>query len=283
MPELELTASKPPEVVFRNMGRNDATTFTGLCANHDRDLFRPIEVGPTDIRDSQHLFLLTYRAVFKEAHASRKSAIDTQLSFQKGVEQGIYPKDQPSAPGMLAVDHMVGAYLVEDVKTRFDLAYRNEAWDAVDHQVLIVASKPAVAVNSMFSTNLYSNVLDAPAFVMLNVFPIDQDRTAVVFSFLKEQRTEAAAAFGHTWSSNGAYQQYEVSKLILRKCQNVAIAPDFFDTFTDHRREVVRQYFFRNMAGHTFELDAPGLFLFWPLTDRTTDFRSGPRASGRNR
>ena len=110
-----------------------------------------------------------------------------------------------------------------------------------------------------------SEVLDAPAFVTLNVFPVTHDQTAVVFSFIAEQKSEAVDAFGYIWSSRGHYQQYELSKLILRKAQNVAIAPNFFDTFTEQRREIVRQYFIRNMAGHSFELEEPSLFLFWPI------------------
>ena len=265
MPQFEPAADKPPEIFFRPVGRNLATTFTGLCGNHDRELFRTIEANPLQTSDSQHLFLLSYRAVLMEAHASRKSAIDLQLSFQKGVERGVYPKEEPSPPGELAAEHMVGAYLVEDVKTRLDKAYLIDDWDAVSHQVFFIASRPALAVNSMFSTNRYSEVLDAPAFVTLNVFPVTHDQTAVVFSFIAEQKSEAVDAFGYIWSSGGHYQQYELSKLILRKAQNVAIAPDFSDTFTEQRREIVRQYFIRNMAGHSFELEEPGLFLFWPI------------------
>ena len=265
MPQLDLTATKPPDIVFRPVGRNLATTFTGLCENHDRELFRTIETKPLQTADSQHLFLLSYRAVLMEAHASRKSAIDLQLSFQRGVERAVYPREEPSPPGELAVVHMIGAYLVEDVKTRFDKAYLIDDWDAVSHHVFFIESRPALAVNSMFSTNRYSEVLDAPAFVTLNVFPVTREQTAVVFSFIAAQKSAAVDAFGYIWSSGGQYQQYELSKLILRKAQNVAIAPEFFDTFTERRRENIRQYFMRNIAGHSFELEDPDLFLFWAI------------------
>ena len=264
MPRLKLAANRPPEFVFQTTGRNRATTFTGLCKNHDRELFRTIETNSLQLSDSQHLFLLSYRAVLMEAHASRKSAIDTQLSYQKGVEKGVYPKDEPSAPGMVAVEHLMGACQVEGVKQIFDEAYLIGAWDVVMHQVFCVASRPALAVNSMFSTDFYSEVLHAPAFVTLNVLPVTQDRTAVIFSFIAEQKSEAEAAFGYIWSSRGEYQQYELSKLILRKAQNVAIAPDFFDTFTKQRKDAVHLYFVRNMAGQSFDLEDPGLYLFWP-------------------
>ena len=58
----------------------------------------------------------------------------------------------------------------------------------------------------MFSTDLYSEVLDAPAFVTLNVFPVTHVQTAVVFSFIAEQKSEAENAFRYIWASGGQYQ-----------------------------------------------------------------------------
>ena len=218
MPQFEPAADKPPEIVFRPVGKNRATTFTGLCGNHDRELFRTIEANPLQTSDSQHLFLLSYRAVLMEAHASRKSAIDLQLSFQKGVEMGIYPKEEPSLPGMIAVEHLSAAYLVEDVKKRFDQAYLINAWDVVGHQVFLIESRPALAVNSMFSTDRYSEVLDALVFVTLNVFPVTHEQTAVVFSLLrsrKVRRRRPSDTFGRPGSSinSTSFQSSSLEKL----------------------------------------------------------------------
>ena len=53
----------PPRPSFRSVGRNKATTFAGLCAKHDRDIFRRIDAAPIDMDDPEQLFLLAYRAV----------------------------------------------------------------------------------------------------------------------------------------------------------------------------------------------------------------------------
>jgi hypothetical protein len=98
MPRLRTSFDQPPQFVFREVGRNKATTFTGLCGEHGYALFEPIEAHPIDLGKKNHLFLLAYRAVLKEAHAARKSAIDLQLSYQKGIEKGLFPKDEPSPP-----------------------------------------------------------------------------------------------------------------------------------------------------------------------------------------
>jgi hypothetical protein len=86
------------------VGRNNATTFTGLCGKHDHELFNSIETGPIEVADHRHLFLLAYRTVLFEAHSSRKAAVDTQLSFLKAVERNLYPKDDFSRPGMFAAE-----------------------------------------------------------------------------------------------------------------------------------------------------------------------------------
>ena len=53
-------------VDLTQVSRNKATTFTGLCEEHDRDLFAPIERAPIDLADVRHLFLLAYRAALFE-------------------------------------------------------------------------------------------------------------------------------------------------------------------------------------------------------------------------
>ena len=49
MPRLHTTFSTVPEFKFAEVGRNKATTFTGLCAAHDAKLFAPIETEPFDV------------------------------------------------------------------------------------------------------------------------------------------------------------------------------------------------------------------------------------------
>lgn len=261
MPKLEVGFDQPPNIVFRKVGRKNATTFTGLCGKHDHAIFKPIETKPIDINKAEHLFLLAYRAVLKETHAVRKSAVDLQLSYQKGTEKGLFPKDEPSPPGMLAVEQMMAAYLVEAEKVEMEKAYLTKTWDRVSHEVAEIAGRPTIAVNSMFTTGIYSEVTDAPAFVMLNVFPRN-GTTVVVYSYLKEHRLQAQQAFGHIWSASGHYSHYLLSKLILMKCENLVISPSFYELLPEHQKEAIAEFFMRNSCGHTFDNDDPRLFLF---------------------
>ena len=115
----------------------------------------------------------------------------------------------------------------------------------------------------MFSTKVMSEITGRPSFVTLNVFPL-AERTVVVFSFPRVDRTSVVRAFGYIFNATGHYLEYEVSKLILRRCENFVLAPDVYDSFTDRQVEKITEYFERNICGQAYELEAPELFLFGP-------------------
>ena len=117
----------------------------------------------------------------------------------------------------------------------------------------------------MFSTGLYSEATDAPAFVVLNVFP-RQGQTIMILSYLAENQTQVSVAFSDLLGGVGEYRLYELSRLVLRKCENFVLAPSMFDSFPEAQREAIRNYFERNTwGGHSYDIDDPRLFLFGPV------------------
>src|SRR3972149_8263724 len=81
MPRLKLDQNFGPRVWFESVGRNKATTFTGLCTEHDTDIFAPIENASIDVENDLHLFLLAYRAVLRETHVTIEGAIKNQVAY----------------------------------------------------------------------------------------------------------------------------------------------------------------------------------------------------------
>ena len=67
-----------PDIEFKLVGRNKATTFTGLCSEHDRELFLPIDCHEFDINNEEQKFLIAYRSVLRELHSRMKAAKDIQ-------------------------------------------------------------------------------------------------------------------------------------------------------------------------------------------------------------
>ena len=74
-PTIRLDAERGPIVDLTKVGRNRATTFAGLCSEHDRMAFAPIELGKLDLQSPEHLFLLAFRATFYEVHATASAGV----------------------------------------------------------------------------------------------------------------------------------------------------------------------------------------------------------------
>jgi hypothetical protein len=261
MPRLEASPDSAPRTVFRRIGRNQATTFAGLCGPHDQHLFGSIDSGPLDLSSREQLFLLAYRAALQESHATRKAAIDTQTAFLAGAEKGLYSKDEPTKAGLQATNHLMLAYITHEATQHLGQAYLKREWDQLEHTVLRIDGPPSVAVNAMISTDLYSDVLDSAAYTFLNVFPLD-NVTVVIFAYFRGERAQSYTTYGDVWDASGDHQKYLLSKLVLRRCSNFVISPGMFERFSESQIEVMRDYFDANIHPRSAELDDPRLFLF---------------------
>lgn len=261
MPRLRSSFSDGPKLQFEEIGRNKATTFTGLCRLHDHRMFAPIESKAFDASNAQHLFLIAYRAVLKEAHASLKAGIDSQANYLRATEAGLFPREEPSAPGIAAVERMIAGYLVHQIKEKYDQVFMTSQWNSIKHTTLHLDSSPGVAVNSFFTTDIWSEETDTPAMVSLNILPY-RGKTIAVFSSLLEHTKQVETAFERILSSSGTSQLYELSKLILKKCENIVFAPALYDSFSRRQKQLIKAFFERNVAGNSYETDDPHIFIF---------------------
>lgn len=50
---------------FEDVGRNEVATFHGFCAQHDVEIFKPIDVRRLSPTDPEQLFLLAYTALLR--------------------------------------------------------------------------------------------------------------------------------------------------------------------------------------------------------------------------
>lgn len=250
-PKLNLSFAKGPYMAFEEVGRNLATTFHGLCAKHDAEIFRPIEQSALDLTNAEHRFLLSYRAVLKEAHATVKAARDTQAGYLAGVENGLFPRE-PCEPGMLAVEHISLAYMTNEHKQRYDSAYLEKAWGAVEHYQRDLGVGPSVAVNALLSTGRYSSVTDSLAYATLNVFPFNGS-TILLASFLAEHARDFSRSFKRFFNSGPILER--LSYLILKRCENFVLSPDHFDSLSEEQRAECLKHFERNMGSNEWEPD----------------------------
>lgn len=253
-----------PAINFEHVGRNKATTFTGLCAAHDRSIFAPIETSPLDLENEEHLFLLAYRAALREAHATAEAGVKIQAAYQSRVEAGLDPKGQPSRAGLYATERLILAYETHLYKAQYDGALESRAFDALRHDVILIHdAAPSIGASAMFSLD-HVPVGDSVARVCLTVLPLSGKCTGIVFSYLAAEATAARAALSRILDATGSHQLYEISRELLHSCENFVIAPSLFDTWSHSKRERILKYFKATLFRNDRTWEHRDLFLFWP-------------------
>jgi len=260
MPRIKPKVPPPAEISFERVGKNQATTFTGLCSQHDSDIFRPIDDGEPDLGNASHLFLLAYRAVLREYHVCLQNAWRFQSTYQKRVEVGPSPGTEPCNYGMFAAAHLANAYECYGYKRQFDQYYLNADWSQLQNHIIVLKDQPpSMAVSSMFSLD----DVDAPKTprVTLSVFPVDTD-VMVAFSAVPNDAPFVATYLDRLLSSDGYFQKYLLSKLILQCCDNFVLAPTYYEALTQDRKDSLRQFYVDTILENAEDHEDERLYLF---------------------
>jgi hypothetical protein len=234
-----------PEIDFESVGRNHASTFTGLCGEHDGRLFEPIDTKPLDIRHRQQLFLLAYRSVTRELHAVMEGAAKIQGAYSSRVERGIDPADAPSPAGVIATQQLLISFFTHEYRAKhFDVPLLSGNFDEIEHDVIVLeGQKPAVAVSSLFSLDEVVKEDGDIVRVVLNVMPVSATRALAIFSYTREDQRKAKASLERILTSTGEYQKYELSKLVLGHIENFIVSPSHFATWSDDKKSRIKTTF----------------------------------------
>lgn len=240
MPDLPLRGDDPPEVRFAEVGLKVASTFTGLCSYHDNRLFEPIDDKPLDFDDREQMFLLAYRSVLKEAHASMRGANRVQGTYDKAVRLGMSDPEEITPEMLLATDRIMAAYDRYVFKLRYDEAYLARNFETVEHEVLdLGAPVPSLVAGTMFSVR---RIGKDEAFVVLNVFPHD-GRHVLVLSYLAEHERFVEPLVSQIRTTFGAGRLKAASRLVVERCENFALRPSLYRSFTEAQRMAIHDLF----------------------------------------
>lgn len=254
-----------PEGRFREKGRNRATTFAGLCGRHDSDIFRPIDTNTLDLADPEHLFLLAYRAVLREMHACAAVGVNNQRLYQRFVGAGRLPGDQPSPLGMFAVQRLMVAYETHLYQAAFDKAHAESQFDSFDHDVIILDGvRPSVGAAGLFS--LEGIEVDGDAVrAALTVLPVSMSRTVAVLSYTLRDAEVMRPKLAGVLKTEGQEQQLALSQILLNSCENFVLAPAFFSSWGEEKRQAVSSYFMRTIFSDSLTERDEHLGLFWGI------------------
>ena len=225
---------------FEDRGRNQATTFKGLCGDHDADLFRPIDTNPLDLADPEHVFLLTYRSALKEAYAIVRNGKVLEAAYDGAVADGLLPAGDPldvAAKSKLSNDAV--PLLAE--KRRFDGLYLAGHYGEVSHEVVRLPQRPpALAVSGFFSAGA---IAGKDRWCALNVFP-DGNGHAMVFSYWRRNERIVAERFlGPLRGAQGSAVEQLASRIILENSGNFAVRPSLYASYPGGQRRAIRNHF----------------------------------------
>ena len=252
--------SHPPQKLTSSTSVETGRQYSLDSAQHDNDIFRRIDDHLPDLSDASHLFLLAYRAVLREFHVCLQNAWRFQSTYQKRIEFGLSPGTEPCDFGMFATDHLCNAYECYEYKRRLDQYFLATDWPQLKHHIIVLKDQPpSIAASSMFSLD----DVDAPDTprVTLSVFPAGPD-VVVVFSAVPNDAPFVTTYLDRILTSDGHFQKYLLSKLILQSCDNFVVSPRYFDSLTQDRKDAICQFCVDTILENSEEHEDAGLYLF---------------------
>ncbi|HHE40229.1 MAG TPA: hypothetical protein ENL10_01860 [Candidatus Cloacimonetes bacterium] len=265
MPKMGIDIDTGPFIKFEEVGRNKATTFTGLCDKHDSQLFEPIDKNIFSPHNQEHLFLMAYRSVLRELHAKMKSGVDIQTQYMRGVDLGRFNPDVPDPPMMMATMGVAEAYMFYLYKFYYDQVYLNRDFNKIEHQVEFIGDVgPTIAVSSVYSYIDNMRLLEdrhEPKCMALNIFPQDNG-LYLIFSYRMDQRKHLLPYISHILQAERFFKLYLISKLVLMYCENFVMRPSFYNDLPDERKKAIRDYFMNNIWGNKNDKEDNDLYLF---------------------
>jgi len=168
---------------FSKVGRNEATTITGLCSAHDTQLFKEIDTELFDEDNCVHRRQLAYRSVMPELSTELENAVRANAMHYE-----LYRADKKDPE----TSETVFLHLWKDwmVKSQKGYRYRRRHFDGpmengkepnLRHLIIEMERQvPALACSSLFSTSVTSDgdIIGAT----LNVVPLSVTKTIAVLS-----------------------------------------------------------------------------------------------------
>jgi hypothetical protein len=261
--EIRFSENKGPEFIYKRIPRDSATTFTGLCSEHDAKIFKPIDTQKIDTSNEEHCFLLAFRAVMRELHATIDVASKYQQTYYKIEEPYKYPSKPIGISGIEATKSLINSYETYQYKFKYDFIYEYKAYEYIeDFSIIIENQKPSVAASSMFSVDNMKNSEGDTLRIVINILPISTEKTIVLFSWLSHETEAVRTKLGHIFLATGELRKYEISKLILEHCENFILSEEFYLTWSEEKKSIIKQYFVQNLQAKK-EINDQNLMLFW--------------------
>jgi hypothetical protein len=262
MPQYKLVKGEPM-IKFEKVGRNEASTFSGLCSKHDTELFKTIDTEPLDVDNCEHLRQLAYRSAMREMHAEltnseRLWAIHEEICR----EQKADPGEARSESSILSIGFTKRAHNVFRYRSRhFDKPTGNGKTPDLRHLIIEMDNqKPVLAASALFSVGFTEEGdIIGPT---LNILPLNATKTVGIISYPKEQEAAVKASLAKVFDADEQTLKYELAKLVIQRVENFTLSPAHYDTWSDDKRARVFREFESSLKEPRDVPDHPDLNIF---------------------
>ncbi len=225
-----------PQMRIKRTGWKEATTFRGLCSNHD-SMFAPVESGTLNYSDSEHTFLLAYRACMKTVYELNRGVLWQQFGAEELEKQGLIPPKQINPLRIQAQHFAAAARMAEAFKDILDKAYLGGAYTRLEDEVFDVPGQGGVVASSgMFADR--DEPGGAPAFMMVNLVP-EAKRHVLLISYLRAQREAHRPYIDMIKTRFGLSLRQQISRLVVMRLRSFALRPSMWRSFPSGQQEAI--------------------------------------------
>jgi hypothetical protein len=232
---------------FGLIGRNQASTFTGLCAEHDTELFKLADTLPLDTGNNKQLNQYAYRALMREFHTCVEAGGRFFALEADNIKNGITKANTPNAAGIAAIEFSMKAWRVFRYRARnFDTPMLEGKDSPVEHHVILLENQtPTVAVSSLFGVGQEQN--NDIVGVMLTVTPTSANKTVAIVSYASSQSEAVKKGLPNLFDVD-TDKKTALSETILQRVENFVLAPMFYDAWTEEKKKNVQKFFNASVA-----------------------------------
>ncbi len=234
-----------PVCEFEKIGRNNASTFTGFCNQHDTEIFRPIDTKPLDLEDTEQLFLIAYRSVTRELHAVFEGAAKLMHVHESNVKLGLVNANDPTVSAFAPVEAIFKAWLTWRYRCdHYDINLLKGRYTEIKHSIFTISGRPAVLASSSFFPTVENPRDNRKPRIALNMIPLSDNETAVIFSYPKAQSGNARKYIAPVMLKNGEDRLLALSTLALDTTENFFLRPSHVDSWSPEKKAFIQEAYF---------------------------------------
>ena len=218
------------------IGINQASTFTGFCSKHDKEIFAPIE--DIDFTSTpEQCFLLTYRPIAREQYV--KDSQESLFDFIRESDKGQKLTEQIAIQSLKEHLKSNNDLTINDlsyIKSKLDKIFLGKNYKKITHHIFSLASIPKIMASSVLAVEFdflgnRIQTLDknkkCPDYMIINIFSSNGNGFFVISAL-----GEHEVATGKFIKSLLGLEENEIgdaiTRFIVSYCENFYVAPKWW-------------------------------------------------------